>query len=49
MIRPKLFATSMVLAASIATAQTPSIQWDVKIPMRDGVKLGAAVFRTHEQ
>ncbi len=49
MICPKLFSTSMVLVASMATAQTPSIQWDVKVPMRDGVNLAAVVFRTHEQ
>lgn len=43
------FMAVSIHPGALAFAQTPSIQWDVKIPMRDGAKLAAVVYRTHEQ
>lgn len=43
------FAQGPVPAPQSKVEQTTAIQWDVKIPMRDGVKLAAVVYRPREE
>src|SRR5262245_20242927 len=46
-----LSGVAAVRAQQKATAEEPAVdlQWAVKIPMRDGVKLNATVFAAHGQ
>src|SRR5437588_12242912 len=48
---PFLLGTVMASAQQKPAAEEPSIdmQWAVKIPARDGVKLNATVFTPHDQ
>src|SRR6266481_5660708 len=48
---PFLLGTVMASARQKPAAEEPSIdmQWAVKIPARDGVKLNATVFTPHDQ
>ena len=55
--RARVIVALVLLCAFLATAfaadkpasQAWDLMWGVKIPMRDGVKLNATVYRPHEQ
>ena len=43
------FSLATIQAADKPASQPWDLMWAVKIPMRDGVKLNATVYRPHEQ
>jgi len=44
-----LIPLGLCFAADPPHKQQPDLQWGVKIPLRDGVRLNATIYRPHEQ